>query len=70
AGFVDRGEKPETDEPIEILPGPEDFCWIHSPEITRTVVVDGRLYTVAHNGVGVHDFESGSRIDWITFDRL
>jgi hypothetical protein len=70
AGFVDR-EEPD-DEPAVGAPirPKEDYCWIHSPEIMRTVVVGDILYTVSYNGVGVHNFESGSTISWIPFDRL
>jgi hypothetical protein len=74
AGFVDKPD--DTDEPVmdepatEIFPGTGEYCWIYTPEIIRTVVIDDTLFTVASNGVGVHDFERGSRIDWIPFERL
>ena len=71
ASFVDEPEEePAVDAPAEILPGPERYCWTYSPEIVRTVVIDDTLYTVAQNGVGVHDFDSGSRLDWIPFEGL
>ncbi len=71
ASFVDDPEEePAVDEPTSILPGPEQYCWTYSPEIVRTVVIGDTLYTVAHNGVGVHDFDSSSRLDWIPFEGL
>lgn len=78
AGFVDGdpGEEPDTemaedDEPTTVAPirPDEDYCWIHSPEIMRSVVVGDTLYTVSQNGVGVHDFQSGSSHTWIPFER-
>jgi hypothetical protein len=73
AGFVD-GEPDDPDGAEPAIEAPirpkEDYCWIHSPEILRTVVVGDTLYTVSSNGVGVHSFESGSTISWIPFDRL
>ena len=71
ASFVDDPEDDTmVDEPASILPGPDQYCWTYSPEIVRTVVVGDTLYTVAHNGIGVHDFDSGSRLDWIPFEGL
>ncbi len=71
ASFVDDPEEePIVEAPAEVLPGPDQFCWTWSPEITRTVVIGDTLYTVANNGVGVHDFDSGSRLDWIPFEGL
>lgn len=69
AGFVREGEPEQADVADEITefgPG-EEYCWIHSPEIFRTVVVGETLYTVAFNGVGVHDFDDGSFRGWIDF---
>ena len=71
ASFVDDPEdEPAIEAPASILPEPDRYCWTHSPEIVRTVVVGDTLYTVAHNGVGVHDFDSGSRLNWIPFEGL
>ena len=71
ASFVDDpDEEPVEDAPASIVPGPDNYCWTYSPEIVRTVVIGDTLYTVAHNGVGVHDFDSGSRLDWIPFEGL
>jgi len=71
ASFVDDPEdEPIIEAPASILPGPDRYCWTYSPEIVRTVVVGDTLYTVAQNGVGVHDFDSGSRLDWIPFEGL
>ncbi len=71
ASFVDDpDDEPVVEEPASILPGPDQYCWVYSPEILRTVVVGDILYTVAHNGIGVHDFDSGSRLEWIPFEGL
>lgn len=71
ASFVDDPEdEPVVDAPASIVPGPDHYCWTYSPEIVRTVVVGDTLYTVAANGIGVHDFDSGSRLDWIPFEGL
>ncbi len=71
ASFVDEpADEPADDADVEILPGPENYCWTYSPEIVRTVIVGDNLYTVAHNGVGVHDFDRGSRLEWIPFEGL
>ncbi len=71
ASFVDDPEEePVVDAPVSIAPGPGQYCWTYSPEIVRSVVVGDTLYTVAQNGVGVHDFDSGSRLDWIPFEGL
>lgn len=69
AEFV-REDDAETADAIAPEPYPGDeYCWVHAPEIFRTVVVGDTLYTVAFNGVGVHNFESGEFEGWINFER-
>ena len=67
ASFVDEDE-PAVEEPFIV--GPGDFCFMYSAEINRTVIVGDNLYTISHEGIGVHDFESGSAVEWIPFERL
>ncbi len=71
----------ESDEPVdaeaefaesETQPAPrkgdpEHYCWSFQPEIYRTVIVDGKLYSVTYNGVVVNDFESLEQEAWIPF---
>ncbi len=67
ADFVREDEEVEAEI---LLPDyeSEEYCWVHAPEIFRTVVVGDTLYTVAYNGIGVHDFNGGEFRQWIGFE--
>ncbi len=68
AEFVREDEAEADVITPEPYPG-EEYCWVHSPEIFRTVVVGDTLYTVAYNGIGVHDFTSAEFQQWIAFEQ-
>ncbi len=69
ASFVD----PDRSSTVETSPGfapePDEFCYSWAPEITRSVIIDGDLYTISEAGVGVNDFDSLRDVAWIPFQR-
>ncbi len=46
---------------------PEEWCWTWTPQILRTVVADGTLYTVSTAGVHSFDFATLTPGVWVDF---
>jgi hypothetical protein len=69
AEFVEPDEPDEPDEPAvdRIVPGPGEYCFTWTPQINRSVIIDGDLYTVSEAGVQVSDFETLTDVTWIRF---
>ena len=69
AEFVRPEEEPPADEAI-VPPGPDgDYCWSYQPEIRRSVIINGNLYTVSDAGVAVNELDGLATVTWIPFDR-
>jgi hypothetical protein len=62
-------EPDEPDEPAvdRIVPRPDEYCFTWTPQINRSVIIDGDLYTVSEAGVQVSDFETLTDVTWIRF---
>lgn len=63
ASFVD--DRPE----VETVPAPDEYCYSYAPEIQRSVIIDGDLFTISEAGVRVSDFATLNDVTWIPFRR-
>jgi hypothetical protein len=68
ASFVD----PETDEEADTaagrtVPAPGEYCYTSAPQIHRSVIIDGDLYTVSDAGVRVNTLDTLADVAWIRF---
>ncbi|MDH3683125.1 MAG: beta-propeller domain-containing protein [Acidimicrobiia bacterium] len=66
ASFV---EPDDVEEPAVVAPAPDEYCYTFAPEIQRSIIIDGDLYTVSPAGVGVNDFNSLRDVAWIPFEQ-
>ncbi len=61
-------------EAIEPAPAPlppideGEYCWSYSPYISRTVVIDGNLFSISDGGVGVHQLDGLSEVTYLPFN--
>jgi hypothetical protein len=58
---------PEPDNPVTDRIAPEEYCYTWTPEIQRSVIIGGDLYTVSDAGVRVNDFATLADVTWIKF---
>ena len=70
AGFVRGEDVPAEEEPaaIEVLPGPDGFCFSYQPQIERSVIIGDRLFTYSQDGVAVNELGSLADVVWIPFN--
>lgn len=59
--------EPEAIAPAPLPEGEEGYCWSWTPEIRRTVIADGRIYTISEAGVKVSDLTSFEALGWVPF---
>jgi hypothetical protein len=67
-----RPEEPPADEEApatESLIRPDEHCWRYQPEIRRSVIIDGNLFTVSDAGVAVNELDGLATVTWIPFER-
>ncbi|MGF1596562.1 MAG: beta-propeller domain-containing protein [Acidimicrobiales bacterium] len=57
----------EDDPAVGRAIAPEDYCYLWTPQITRSMVIDGDLFTVSDAGVKVNRFDGLSEVTWIRF---
>lgn len=53
-------------QPAPIIEG--EYCWSYSPYISRTVVIDGNLFSISDGGVAVHELDGLAEVTWLPFN--
>ena len=52
-------------QPAPIVEG--EYCWSYSSYISRTVVIDGNLFSISDAGVAVHELDGLAEVTWLPF---
>ena len=60
-------EGSQAEDEIEFAP--DHYCESWTPEIQRSVVIGGNLYTISEGGVKVNTFEGLDNVTWIPFEQ-